>query len=103
MQAYKKKFGEEKMKANEMWVNLGSSLFAGCLAAAVTNPLECITVNKQIQTDFILKDFIRQQGLWNICMKGIVPRVVYNGSQSMLFFTLVLQLGKIYDVELGDD
>jgi hypothetical protein len=39
----------------------------------------------------------------NICSKGVVPRVVYNGAQSMLFFTLVLQLGKIYDVELGDD
>jgi len=46
MQSYKKKLGEEKMKKNQIWVNLGSSLTAGCIAAAVTNPLECITVNK---------------------------------------------------------
>ena len=46
MKKYKQVYGEEKMQKNEMYVNLGSSLFAGCLAAAVTNPLECITVNK---------------------------------------------------------
>ena len=58
MQSYKKKYGEEKMKKNEMYVNLGSSLFAGSLAAAVTNPLECITVNKQITPGFKIKEFI---------------------------------------------
>ena len=46
MSRYKKMYGEKYFKENEMKFNLGSSLVAGCVAAAVTNPLECITVNK---------------------------------------------------------
>ena len=67
-------------------------MVAGCLAAAFTNPLECITVNKQVANDFNIKEFIRTEGIFNICTKGIVPRVVYNGAQSMLFFALVIKL-----------
>ena len=55
-------------------------MVAGCLAAAFTNPLECITVNKQVANDFNIKEFIRTEGIFNICTKGIVPRVVYNGA-----------------------
>lgn len=35
--------------------------------------------------------------------KGLLPRVMYNGCQCILFFNLVLYIGKIYDVELSDD
>jgi len=39
----------------------------------------------------------------NLCTQGLLPRVALNGFQSMLFFTIVLELGKIYSVELGED
>ena len=35
--------------------------------------------------------------------RGILARVCYNGAQSVLFFTLVMGIGKAYDVELNDD
>ena len=46
MNNYKKVNGESKFNESKMKYNLISSLFAGCIAAAITNPLECITVNK---------------------------------------------------------
>ena len=86
-----------------MKINVLASLVAGSISAAVTNPLEMITVNKQTDSSFNIKDFIQREGIKNVCVKGIVPRVAYNGFQSIMFFTLVLELGKIYDVELGED
>lgn len=35
--------------------------------------------------------------------KGIFARVYYNAAQSLVFFHLVMQIGRIYNVELSDD
>lgn len=80
MSLMKKRYSAEKVKKNKMLFSLPCGLIAGCIAAAVTNPLECVTVNKQISSNFNVKEFIRTEGLMNICTKGIVPRVVYNGA-----------------------
>lgn len=76
-----------------MRINFLCGLIAGSIAAAVTNPLECITVNKQINDDFKVMDYIKKEGFVNFCLKGIGPRVAYNGAQSIIFFTLVLKIG----------
>ena len=47
MKHFKKEFGQEKFKANERKLTIIGSLMAGCISAVITNPLECITVNKQ--------------------------------------------------------
>ena len=46
MSLAKKSLGEKKYKKNEDLCNVGASFLAGSVAAAITNPLECITVNK---------------------------------------------------------
>lgn len=94
---------DKDFKEKEMSINIGASLVAGSISAAITNPLEMITVNKQTDSRFNIKEFVQREGLWNVCVKGIVPRVAYNGFQSIMFFSLVMKLGKIYDVELGED
>jgi len=73
-----------------MKYNLQAALVGGVIAAVATNPLECITVNKQINKQLKITEFIKQEGLWSICTKGLIPRTIYTGSQSILFFTLVL-------------
>ena len=73
-----------------MKYNFGASSFAGCFAAMLTNPLECITVNKQTNSNFVVSEFIKKEGLKNVIMKGMCPRVAYNGLQSVLFFSLGL-------------
>ena len=62
-----------------MKINFGASLFAGCFAAMLTNPLECITVNKQTNSNFIISEFIKKEGMKNVITKGMFPRVAYNG------------------------
>jgi hypothetical protein len=59
MKHYKTKHGEQKFNDNKMKYNLISSLFGGCIAAAITNPLECITVNKQTSNSFSMKEFVK--------------------------------------------
>lgn len=46
MSGFKQKVGETYFHDHEMKYNVISSLSAGMIGAAVTNPLECITVNK---------------------------------------------------------
>lgn len=45
---------------------------------------------------------IRKEGT-SLMTKGLLARVAYNGGQSVLFFNLVLYVGKIYNVELSED
>jgi len=103
MAAMKKFYGKEEFERKEMSINFAGGFIAGCVAAAITNPLECITVNKQTTSDFSIRKFIKEEGLYNICTKGIIPRVAYNGLQSIFFFSLVLKVGKMYNVNLADD
>uniref|UniRef100_A0A7S3CRB4 Mitochondrial carrier protein n=1 Tax=Strombidium rassoulzadegani TaxID=1082188 RepID=A0A7S3CRB4_9SPIT len=101
---YKSLYSEQEFKDREMSVNFKCGLVAGSIAAGITNPLECLTVNKQTGgKDFSIKQFIKEEGVKNICLKGIGPRIAYNAFQSVLFFSAVLKLGKLYNVELGED
>ena len=47
--------------------------------------------------------YIKDTGVKTLCMSGIVPRVAYNSLQSILLFGLVEKLGKLYNVNLGED
>lgn len=79
-----------------------AGLVAGVVAAASTNALEAITVVKQTNPDKNLLKMIKQEGT-SLMTKGLLPRVVYNAGQSVLFFNLVLYIGKVYNVELSED
>ena len=100
---YKNKLSDSEFKNQEMKINFLGGFVAGVVAAALTNPLECVTVNMQTTDNFKIGKFIKEEGAWNICIKGLTPRVAYNGAQSLLFFTLVKVIGNIYDVDLGED
>jgi hypothetical protein len=67
MNYFKEKYTSEEYKKKEMQINVSASFIAGSIAAAVTNPLEMITVNKQTNKDFKVKEFIKSEGLLNIC------------------------------------
>lgn len=74
----------------------------GVIGAALTNALEAITVAKQTNPAVNIRKLIAKEGA-GLLTKGILARVCYNGAQSLLFFTLVMVIGKAYDVELNDD
>lgn len=102
MQHYKEKHGPEVFEQKEFKINMHAGLIAGVVAAAFTNGLEAITVAKQTNPELNLLAMIRKEGS-SLLTKGLLPRVIYNGSQCVLFFNLVLYLGKQYNVNLSDD
>jgi hypothetical protein len=75
---------------------------AGAIAAAATNGLEAVTVIKQTAPETNLLNLVRNEGV-SLMTKGLVPRVVYNGAQSALFFALVGIIEKEFNVKLDDD
>ena len=99
---YKWKLGEEGFKSRELSVNCLAGLLAGVVAAALTNGLEAITVAKQTNPQINLIEMIGKEGR-QLLTKGLMPRLYYNAAQSVVFFNLVLYIGKLYDVELSDD
>ena len=52
--------GKENVKENENKINLISSFIAGAIGSGLTNPLECITVNKQtLGSNFKISELIK--------------------------------------------
>jgi hypothetical protein len=80
MDYQKKRQSKEAYLQNEMTYNLHAAFVGGVLASIATNPLECITVNKQINKNLKLREFIKSEGLWSICTKGLIPRTIHTGS-----------------------
>jgi len=99
----KRHFTSETFTENERKLNILGSFTAGCVAATFTNPLECITVNKQTQANFNIKAFVKKEGVFNVITKGMLPRVVQSGCQSIFFFAFVFELGKFFNVKLLDE
>ena len=100
---YKKRMTVAEYQANEVKLTIVASFLAGGIAAALTNPFECITVNMQTQSNFKIGPFVRETGFKTLCTSGLFPRVAYNSLQSVLLFGLVQKLGKIYNVDLGEE
>lgn len=68
MKNQKIKLGKQEFEKQENKINFVAGLAAGGISAAITNPLECITVNKQTAgADFSIRQFIRENGMINLC------------------------------------
>jgi len=98
---YKNKYTPEEFELKEVYCNMIASTWAGAIASAMTNCLEVVTVNKQTNPELKIMEMVRAQGL-RLLTKGLLARVYYNSMQSVVFFNLVLYIGKKYNVELSD-
>jgi hypothetical protein len=92
---------EEYMK-HEFRSNVISSFAAGAIASALTNSFEVVTINKQADPRTNIYKLIKQER-FKLYTKGLFARVSYNSLQSVVFFNILMQIGKIYDVELSDE
>jgi solute carrier family 25 phosphate transporter 3 len=99
---YKKSRSVEQFKTQELRINCFAGFAAGSIGSALTNGLEAVTVAKQTNPETKIMEMIREDGL-KLLTRGLPARVVYNGGQSLVFFNLVLYIGKLFDVELSDD
>ena len=78
-----------------------ASFLGGMIGSALTNCLDVLTINKQANPDMNILNFVQKERM-SLFTKGLSARVYYNSFQSIVFFNLVLHIGKIYDVELSD-
>ena len=64
-------------------------VLAGSFAAALTNSVEYLAVNKQVDPSFNVVQALRQPGAVRMMLfQGIVYRVIYYGAQQGTFFYL---------------
>ena len=52
MSYYKKKYSSKEYEQKEVAINVGASIISGAISSALTNPMECITVNRQAHSNF---------------------------------------------------
>ena len=79
-----------------------ASFLAGAIGSAVTNCFDVLTVNKQASPEISLVQLIKKEKL-NLLTKGLAARVALNSFHSIVFFNLIMYIGKIYNVELSED
>ena len=79
-----------------------AAFLGGAIGSGLTNAFDVLTINKQTNPSLNLIELIKQERL-NLLTKGLFARVYYNSMQSIVFFNLVVYIGKMYDVELSDD
>ena len=60
--------------------------------------MDVITINKQTNPDLNIRKLIKKEGA-HLLTKGLLARIYYNSMQSLVFFNLVMYIGKIYNVE----
>ena len=101
MKMSKIKYGEN-FKEHEFRVNMLASFLGGAIGSGLTNCFDVITINKQANPDTNIKELIKKER-FRLLTKGLLARVYYNSMQSIVFFNLVMYIGKIYNVELSDD
>jgi hypothetical protein len=100
---FKKKYPthEEQLKY-EFRVNMVASFLAGAIGSALTNSCDVLTINKQTSPELNLWTMIKTEKM-NLFTKGLFARVYYNSLHSVMFFNLILLIGKIYNVELSEE
>lgn len=92
----------EEYEKHEFKVNMLASVLGGAIGSGLTNCFDVLTINKQTNPDINLIELIKKERS-KLLTKGLFARVYYNSMQSIVFFNLVLYIGKIYNVELSDD
>jgi len=91
----------QEFREKEYWYNLVASFCCGIFSAVATNGLEVLTVKKQTHLDAKVIDLLKNEG-WSLLTKGIGAKVTYLSMQMVLFFNMVLFIGRIYDVDLTE-
>lgn len=78
-----------------------ASFLAGAIGSGVTNGLEVLVVTKQTKPEANLLKIVKKEK-FGLLTKGLGARVYYQSIQSIVFFSTVTYVGKLFNVELED-
>ena len=90
-----------KFSQRELAYIVLASFAAGGISSSCTNAFEVLTVQAQTRPDIKIRDIIKSEGS-NLLTKGLGARIYYNSVQSVVFFTVVTYVGKLWNVDLTD-
>jgi len=74
---------------------------AGVVGSALTNGFEVLLVTSQTQPNVKLMDIVRKEK-FGLLTKGLGARVYGHSLQSVVFFSTVTYVGRLFNVELED-
>jgi len=95
MNYYKRSMEPRQFANQEMQITCMSGLLSGVIASTATNWLEIFTVAKQVSAQATFRGVAQQEGL-NMLTKGLLPRVTYSAAGSIVFFPVLMMIGKEY-------
>ena len=104
MKYFKLKYSKEEgeFEKKELQINMLAGFLAGAISSGLTNSFDMVTINKQTNPDLKIWEIIKTERL-NLLTKGLLARVYLHSMQSLVFFHLVLHIGKIYNVDISED
>lgn len=88
-------------KKNEFLHIVWGSFIAGAIGHALTNGLEVIVVAKQWIPDADIRSIVKKEG-YGLLTKGLGARVYYQSTQSIVFFSTVTYIGKLFNVKIEE-
>jgi len=88
MSYFKSTLDAETLARRKTPVNCLAGLLAGSIAAGLTNSLEAITVAKQTSPSTNILELVKRENV-SLLTKGLLPRIYYNGLQSLILFSLL--------------
>jgi len=91
----------ESWNNRELFHIILASFLAGAIGSGVTNGLEVLVVTKQTKPKANLMKIVKREK-FGLLTKGLGARVYYQSIQSVIFFSTVTYVGKLFDVELED-
>lgn len=80
---------------------VSASFLAGVIGSAATNGFEVLVVTKQTKPETKILDIIKKDK-FNLLIKGLGARVYSHSLHSILFFSTVTYIGKLFNVELEE-
>lgn len=86
---------------NELLHIVTASFLSGAIGSALTNGLEVVVVTKQTEPEKRVMNIVKEQK-FNLLTKGLGARVYYQSIQSIVFFSTVTYVSRLFNVELED-
>lgn len=96
-----KRWHSKSYENHELFHIVNASFIAGVIGHAATNGLEVITVTQQWYPDTKVKSILEKEK-FGILTKGIGARVWYQSTQSIVFFSTVAYIGKLFNVQIEE-
>ena len=72
------------------------------IGSAISNGFEVIAVRKQAYPKETIENIVKTEGYYNLFSRGLMARMVYHSTQSVVFWSSINIIGRLYKVDLTE-